>query len=156
MPITRRQWTLALLMGSVAGAARAESIEQRFRGFLDRLRGQGRQLIESRMGGLTEVRTPTITRRTDNLPVGQGEFAIFVSPGCRSCNDAMAQLRKLKIQFATLDLGSSATARQSHALLGVTGVPVILMPTQMLVGYTAAKLNEAMALDQQTQMQMPI
>ncbi|MBQ0930113.1 hypothetical protein KAK07_07510 [Ideonella sp. 4Y16] len=156
MSINRRHWTLALLLGSLAGAARAESLEQRFRGFLDKLRSQGRQLIESRLPGLNEARTPTITRRTDNLPLGQGELAVFVAPGCRLCNDAMAQLRKLKVQFDVLDLGKSATARQSHALLGSPDLPVILMPTQMLVGYTAAKLNEALALDQQTLSQVPI
>lgn len=156
MPVNRRHWTLALLLGSVAGVARAESLEQRFRSFLDRLRSQGRELIESRMGGLNEARTPTITRRNDTLPLGQGELAIFVAPGCRSCNDAMARLRQLKLQFDVLDLSKSATARQSHALLGSPGLPVILMPTQMLVGYTAAKLNEALALDQQTLMQVPI
>jgi Glutaredoxin len=155
MPIDRRHWTLALLLGGLVGSARAESLEQRFRGFLDRLRGQGRQLIETRIGA-NEVRTPTITRRTDTLPLGQGELAIFVSPGCRSCTELTTRLRQLKVQFEVLDLASSATARQSHALLGAPGVPVILMPTQMLVGYTPAKLTEAMALDQQTIGQTPI
>lgn len=152
MPVNRRHWTLALLLGSVAGVARAESLEQRFRSFLDRLRSQGRQLLESPIKGLSEVRTPVITQRTDKLPLGTGNFAIIVGPGCISCRQAIAHLRSMKLDFAVLDMAASDTARQTHALLGASGVPVILLPTQMMVGFTPAKFNEAMALDNQKQM----
>lgn len=152
MPIPRRQWTLALLLGGLMGSARAETLEQRFRGFLDRLRSQGRQLIESPVRGLTEVRQPVITPRTDKLPLGTGDFAIIVGPGCLSCRQAVDHLRKNKIDFAVLDMATSETARQTHALLGARGVPVILLPTQMMVGFTPAKFTEVMLLDQQKQM----
>ncbi|MBQ0959017.1 hypothetical protein KAK06_08595 [Ideonella sp. 4Y11] len=152
MPVNRRHWTLALLLGGLTGAARAETIEQRFRGFLDRLRSQGRQLLESPLKGVTEVRQPVITQRTDKLPLGTGSFAIIVGPGCLSCRQAVEHLRSSKIRFEVLDMASSDTARQTHALLGASGVPVILLPTQMMVGFTVAKFNEAMALDSQKQM----
>ncbi|MBN8486821.1 MAG: glutaredoxin family protein [Burkholderiales bacterium] len=152
MPVSRRQWTLALLLGSLAGATRAETLEQRFRGYLDRLRSQGRQLIESPLRGLAEVRQPVITQRTDKLPLGTGNFAIIVGPGCITCRQAIDHLRAKKIDFAVLDMATSDTARQTHAHLGATGVPVILLPTQMMVGFTPAKFNEAMALDNQKQM----
>ena len=152
MPISRRHWTLAMLLGGLAGAARAESIEQRFRGFLDRLRSQGRQLIESPIHGLPEVRQPVITQRTDKLPLGTGDYAIIVGPGCLSCRQAVEHMRSKKIHFQVLDMATSETARQTHALLGASGVPVILLPTQMLVGFTPAKFQEALAWDQQKQM----
>lgn len=152
MPIPRRQWTLALLLGGLVGSARAESLEQRFRGYLERLRSQGRQLIESPIRGLSEVRQPVITQRTDKLPLGTGDYAVIVGPGCLSCRQAVEHLRSKKIDFAVLDMATSETARQTHALLGARGVPVILLPTQMMVGFTPAKFNEAMALDQQKQM----
>lgn len=145
-----RPLTTALLLALLVGTARADTLESRFRGFLDRLKTQGQALAQGALPGVDEWRgKPVVRDRTDALPVGTGEFAVFTGPGCLSCQAAIDHLRSRKLRFTVLDIGRDDTARQSYALLGVKGLPVVLMPHEMLIGFERKAFEQAMKLDAQ-------
>ena len=145
-----RRFGGTLLLAALAGTAQAESLETRFRGFLDRLKAQGQALTQGALPGVDEWRAkPELRDRTDTLPVGTGEFAVFTGPGCISCQAAIDHLKSRKLRFTVLDIGRNETARQSYALLGVKGLPVVLMPHEMLIGFERKAFEQAMKLDAQ-------
>ena len=149
-PLIPRRLSAVLLLTLLVGVARADTLESRFRGFLDRLKTQGQALVQGAVPGVDEWRgKPELRDRTDQLPVGTGEFAVFTGPGCISCQAAVDHLRSRKLRFTVLDIGRSETARQSYALLGVKGLPVVLMPHEMLIGFERQAFEQAMKLDAQ-------
>ena len=149
----QRLGALLLLGGLLAGQAQAETLSQRFRGYLDQLKAQGQQLWQGPLAGLIESRQPVVSPRQDQLPVGRGEYAVFVSPGCFPCSQAVRHMQSRKLAFATFDVTRDETARQAYALLGAKTLPVILMPNEMMVGFEPKAFDQTLRLDLQKAMQ---
>jgi glutaredoxin/uncharacterized protein YdbL (DUF1318 family) len=131
-----------------AAPAHAGPIDDAFRGFLDRMRGEGQTLRGvPQLGATREVKKLEFNKRTDNLPLGQKQIAVFVDNGCRSCNGAVADLKKRGFHVEVFNLSTSESARQSFALTGAKGVPAVLIGTQVMSGYSDKLLQNAMAQD---------
>lgn len=130
---------------TAAPAVHAGPIEDAFRGFLDRLRGQGQALRETPLLQSTrEVKTRSLDKRTDKLPLGEREVAVFVDNGCRSCKGAVEDLRKRGFNVEVFNLSTSQTARQTFALTGAKGVPAVLLGSKVLSGYSPDLLKRAL------------
>lgn len=146
-----RPWLLPLvLMATMAMPAQAGRIEDAFRGFLERLRG-GAPMAEvlRQPWAQPEVRVPELAPRVEELPLGQHEYAVFVAPGCRGCEQALAYLRERKLAFEVLDVTRSATAREAFRLTGAQGLPVVLVGKQRITGWSERLFK--MALRDQVQ-----
>ncbi len=139
---------IALTLLAATPAAHAGPIEDAFRGFLDRMRGEGSPVRGiPALGATREVKKLEFSKRTDNLPLGQKQIAVFVDNGCKSCNGAVADLKKRGFHVEVFNLSTSEPARQSFALTGAKGVPAVLIGTQVLSGYSEKLLQNAMAQD---------
>ena len=131
-----------------ASAAHAGPIEDAFRGFLDRMRGEGQQLREPPASQSTrEVKQHGFANRTDQLPLGRNQVAVFVDNGCRSCPGAVEDLKKRGFHVEVFNLTTSQQARQTFALTGAKGVPAVLYGTVVMSGFSPKLLQQAMAQD---------
>lgn len=131
---------MALVGALSAPAAHAGTIEDAFREFVARMQASGKRVAEAPpvWRSSREVTVPEGARRTDSLPLGEREVAVFVEAGCRSCRAAVDDLRRRGWTVEVFDLSSSALARQSYALTGAKGVPAILWGTRVMSGYSWA------------------
>ena len=140
--------TVAALAAAVATPVRAGEIEDAFRAFIDRLRGQGKTILEAAQGrGWPEARSAVLERRVDELPLGHGQNALFVAPGCRSCDEAQQYFRQRRWKVEVLDLSRSRTAREAYALAQGHGLPLVLIGNQRLTGWNLRLLKEAVVRD---------
>lgn len=152
----RRMFVATLLVVSSAPAW-AGSIEDAFRGFIERLRGAGQTVQEYRQSSLfQEVRVPELTLRSDKLPLGRGQYALFVTPGCGGCIAAERYLRGQGLNVEVFDVSRSTTAREAYGLVQGQGFPLLLVGSQRMTGWNERLFKEAMVKDiqhQATQMQ---
>lgn len=140
--------TVAALVAALAAPVQAGEIEDAFRGFIDRLRGQGRTILESAQGrGWQEARTPVLEPRVDELPLGHGQHVLFVAPGCRSCDEAQKYFSQRRWKVEVLDLSRSGTAREAYALAQGHGLPLVLIGKHRLTGWNLRLLKEAVVRD---------
>lgn len=141
----RRPLLLLALMTAAALPAQAGRIEDAFRGFLERLRGGApvADVLRERWAQ-PEVRVPELASRVETLPLGQHDYAVFVAPGCRGCEQALAYLRERKLAFEVLDVTRSATAREAYQLTGAQGLPVVLVGKQRITGWSERLFKEAL------------
>jgi glutaredoxin len=142
----KRTIGIVLLTSALIAPAQAGGIEDAFKAFIDRVRSQGREILEHRLGqGFAEVRTPVLDRRVDDLPLARDTFAVFVTPGCRGCADAEAYLRKRGYNFEVLDVSRSKTAREAYSLVKGNGFPTVLIGNQRLTGWNERLFRRAHA-----------
>ena len=138
----------ALLACALALPAQAGRVEDSFRGFIDQLKQRGGAITELRQGlGSLEVVTPVLEPRVDELPLGRGEYALFVAPGCRACNAAVAYLKAKGRHFEVLDISRSQTAREAYALAQGHGLPLVLVGSQRLTGWNERLFKDAIRKD---------
>lgn len=141
----RRALVLAALLGVVALPARAGRIEEAFRGFLERLRAEGRGVDAWRDRlGFREIRVPELAPRVDQLPLGRQDYAVFVTAGCAGCTQAVAFMRQRGLAMEVLDVTRSATAREAYALTGGQGFPLVLVGKQRLTGWSERLFKDAL------------
>ncbi len=126
-----------------APVAHAGGIEDAFRGFIARLQAAGQRVMEAPVLRTSrEIVRPEAAMRTDSLPLGEREVAVFVEAGCRTCQFAVNDLRALGWRIEVFDLSTSALARQSYALTGAKGVPAVLVGRRILSGYSRQLFQE--------------
>ncbi len=131
--------------------AHAGRIEDGFRAFIDRLRSAGQQVEEFRHRlSFQEVRVPELAPRVETLPLGRQSYAVFVTPGCRACNDAVRFLRSKGLDHDVLDVSRSVTAREAYTLTRANGFPVVLVGTQRLTGWNERLFKDAVRNDAQS------
>lgn len=140
-----RGTALSLLLVCAAGSALAGGIEDAFRGFVDRLRSKGHAFPEYVVGSRLEVTRPTLAKRVELLPLGTQQVAVFVTPGCRRCDQAVAHLRKEGTTYEVLDVSRSAVARDSFGLTEAKGFPALLVGNQLLTGWDVKLYQQAVA-----------
>ena len=138
----------ALLACALALPAQAGRIEDGFRGFIDQLKQRGATITELRHGlGYVDVVTPVLERRVDELPLGRGQYAVIVAPGCRACTSAVGYLKAKGLNYEVLDVGSSQTAREAYALAQGHGYPLVLVGTQRVTGWSERLFKDAVRRD---------
>jgi glutaredoxin len=142
---------LSVLLAALAAPASAGSVEDAFRGYLDRLKSMGQEL-RSRVDTRT-VSKPTLTKRVDQLPLGRSEYAVFVSPGCSRCDAAVEDMRRRGLAFDVLDLSRNDTAREAFALTKAKGVPAVMVGPYLLTGWDKKLFEKAIKLEAQEKIQ---
>ncbi len=72
----------------------------------------------------------------------QPKVIIFTTPTCSFCNAAKRYFREKNIRFKDIDVTrDQAAARDMMKRTGQTGVPVILINNQPIVGFDKPKIN---------------
>jgi glutaredoxin len=144
---TMRRW-IAVIACLVAAKAQAGAVEDLFRQWIDSARAKGKTILAAPLGGLTrEITQPVIAPRDDGLALGEGQVAVFVAPGCRSCGATLERLRQRGWSVEVLDLGRSLTAREAFQATGAAGVPTVLMGRHMMGGYSDRMFDKLLKLD---------
>ncbi len=139
---------VATLLILSSASAWAGSIEDAFRGFIERLRGAGQTVQEYRAArAFQEIRVPELTLRSDKLPLGRGQYALFVTPGCGGCIAAERHLRGQGLNVEVFDVSRSTTAREAYTLVQGQGFPVLLVGSQRMTGWSERLFKEAMVRD---------
>jgi glutaredoxin len=131
-----------------ASMAQAGVVEDLFRRLIDKRQADGQVLPGVALGQrVPEVAKPMILPRNDGLVLARNQIAMFVQPGCRSCDAAVKRLAQRGWQVELLNLGQSATAREAYRLSGAPGAPTVLFGKHMLTGYTDALFDRLIKLD---------
>lgn len=138
--------SLALALCLAATVARAGSVEDLFRGLIDRHKADGKTILALPAGATKEITKPVLAARADGLKLGRDQIAMFVAPGCRTCTVAAERLKKRGFEVELLDLSKSATAREAFQLIGAKGVPTVVYGQKMLGGWSD-KLFDRMLKD---------
>ena len=108
-----RLFFLALL-SAASMAASAGPVEDLFRRLIEQRQATGQVLPGLSLANrVPEVTKPMILPRNDGLELGREQIAMFVQPGCRSCDAAAKRLAARGWKVELLDLGRSATARDA-------------------------------------------
>jgi glutaredoxin len=135
-----------LITAVLATPVGAATLEERLKAYLDGLKAKG-QAVAPLLGSASEVRQPTLTMRTDNLPMGADLSVVFVSNGCGSCTQVAATLKRRLGSVEVLNISTSQTAREAYAATGAKGVPAILIGKRLITGYSDALLDRAVVDD---------
>ena len=133
----RKRLFLSLLPALTAGTASAGVVEDLFRKLIDRRKSAQSWMPQGVLPLMAnELTTPEILDRNDGLDLGRDQYAIFVSPRCRTCDAALSRLKQRGIKVEVLDLATSQTAREAFELSGAKGVPTVLVGRRMLGGWS--------------------
>jgi hypothetical protein len=134
-----------LVLLSLAAPSQAGSIEDTFRGFIDKLKASGKAVTESSPRGAPEVKRAQLVKRTDTLPLGEKTSVLFVADGCRSCSAAQASLlKRTDRHLEVLNISRSQTAREAFVLTGAKGVPAVLVEGYVMSGYSNKLFDQAL------------
>lgn len=75
--------------------------------------------------------------------VRPGEVTIYTTPTCPWCHKAKAWLRDKKIRYKEVDVTTDRSGLEEMVKLsGQTGVPVIVVGGEVIVGFDQKRLNE--------------
>ena len=82
--------------------------------------------------------------------VGPTPVVLLSASWCGYCRKARAAFRAWGVDFREFDIETSAIGRRAYALIGIRGVPILLIGERQLFGYSAPRvrglLDEAGAL----------
>lgn len=131
---------------ALPGLVQAGGLEDAWRRFFEQ---NPRAAAALRPGAMAEVAQPTVARRTDALPLGKNEYAVFVSPGCRRCTEAVAGLRASGANVSVLDVTTSTTAREAWHATGARGLPASLVGRYLITGWSRSAFEQAMVANVQ-------
>jgi glutaredoxin-like YruB-family protein len=75
--------------------------------------------------------------------VRPAEITIYTTPTCPWCHKAKAWFRDKKIRYKEIDVTSDRSgAEEMVRISGQTGVPVIVVGSEVIVGFRESRLNE--------------
>jgi glutaredoxin 3 len=75
--------------------------------------------------------------------VRPAEVTIYTTPTCPWCHKAKAWFRDKKIRYKEIDVTSDRSgAEEMVRISGQTGVPVIVVGNEVIVGFKESRLNE--------------
>jgi glutaredoxin 3 len=83
------------------------------------------------------------TAEKKEFRVRPAEVTIYTTPTCPWCHKAKAWLRDKKIRYKEIDVTSDRSgAEEMVRISGQTGVPVIVVGNEVIVGFKESRLNE--------------
>jgi hypothetical protein len=127
----------ALALSALAASTSAMSLEDLFRGSIDKHKASGKTVREVPLSGIgPEITKASLSQRSDALPAGREVYVVFTRAGCKSCDTAVERIRKQGYKPELLDVGKSATAREAYGLVGAQGLPTVLVGRYRLNGYS--------------------
>lgn len=95
--------------------------------------------VESRISSYSG--TPTVSGSA-SAGATRPEIKMYVTDWCGYCKQARAYFTRNGIRYTELDVDKSAAARAEYQGMGARGVPVILVGTQRMNGYSEERLAQ--------------
>jgi glutaredoxin-like YruB-family protein len=98
------------------------------------------KVLQTRVNSYTGA--PTVSGQPSAPAAAVPEVKMYVTSWCPYCKKARAYLTQRGIRYAELDIEKSREARAEYDRLGARGVPVILVGTQRMNGYSEERLAQ--------------
>ncbi|MGE5799116.1 MAG: Uxx-star family glutaredoxin-like (seleno)protein [Syntrophaceae bacterium] len=106
---------------------------------------EGKMQVAEAVVGEAEDKGPAATPAGEKkeFRVRPAEVTIYTTPTCPWCHKAKAWLRDRKIRYKEIDVTSDRSgAEEMVRISGQTGVPVIVVGGEVIVGFNQTRLNE--------------
>ena len=115
--------------------------------FNNAVQGQvNRQINRGVSGVFRSIETPSTSTRPADAEIRDarpGEVVMYGTPHCGFCKQARAHLQARGIPYLEKDVSSNAQAESEWRALGGRGVPLTIMGSQKLTGFSAASFDKA-------------
>ena len=98
------------------------------------------KVLESRINSYGG--TPTVTGQPSAPAAKPAEVKMYATSWCPYCKKARDYFARNGIRYTELDIEKSREARAEYERLGGRGVPVILVGTQRMNGYSEQRLAQ--------------
>ena len=79
-----------------------------------------------------------------DIPVAGNTVTMFTTTWCNVCKTAKAWLNEKGIAFVELDVEKDEEGKRRYRELNGKGVPITLIGQQKLIGFSAAKMEQAL------------
>ncbi len=106
---------------------------------------EGKMQVAEAVVGEAESKGPAAAPAGEKkeFRVRPAEVTIYTTPTCPWCHKAKAWLRDRKIRYKEIDVTSDRSgADEMVRISGQTGVPVIVVGGEVIVGFDQKRLNE--------------
>jgi len=106
---------------------------------------EGKMQVSEAVVGEAEDKGPAAAPAGEKkeFRVRPAEVTIYTTPTCPWCHKAKAWLRDRKIRYREIDVTSDRSgAEEMVRISGQTGVPVIVVGGEVIVGFNQNRLNE--------------
>jgi glutaredoxin 3 len=106
---------------------------------------EGKMKVAEAVVGEAESKGPAAAPAGEKkeFRVRPAEVTIYTTPTCPWCHKAKAWLRDRKIRYKEIDVTSDRSgAEEMVRISGQTGVPVIVVGGEVIVGFNQNRLNE--------------
>jgi glutaredoxin len=117
--------------------------------FNNAVHGQvNRQINRGVAGVFRSIETPSASSRPANAEIRDarpGEIVLYGTPNCGYCKQARAHLQSRGIPYLEKDVSSNAQAESEWRALGGRGVPLTIMGSHKLTGFSAASFDKTYA-----------
>lgn len=115
--------------------------------FNNAVQGQvNRQINRGVSGVFRSIENPSTSTRPADAEIRDarpGEVVMYSTPHCGFCKQARAHLQARGIPYLEKDVSSNAQAESEWRALGGRGVPLTIMGSQKLTGFSAASFDKA-------------
>lgn len=104
------------------------------------------------------IETPSADVRPANAEIRDarpGEIVLYATPNCGYCKLARAHMQRRGIAYLEKDVSSNAQAESEWRALGGRGVPLTVMGSHRLTGFSAASFDKTYARFQAEQASAP-
>ncbi len=104
---------------------------------------EGKMDVAQAVVGEAPDKGPTAPAGKKEFRVRPAEITIYTTPTCPWCHKAKAWFRDKKIRYKEIDVTSDRSgAEEMVRISGQTGVPVIVVGNEVIVGFRESRLNE--------------
>lgn len=117
--------------------------------FQNAVQGQINRQISSRVSdAFRSIETPSAGARPADAEIRDarpGEVVLYGTPHCGYCKQARAHMQSRGIPYLEKDVSSNAQAESEWRALGGRGVPLTIMGSHKLMGFSAANFDKTYA-----------
>jgi len=96
--------------------------------------------LESRINSYSGA--PRVSGRASSIGVTRPEVKMYATDWCGYCRKAREYFARNGIHYTELDVEKSEAARVEYKSMGARGVPLILVGTQRMNGYSEQRLAQ--------------
>jgi glutaredoxin-like YruB-family protein len=103
---------------------------------------EGKMAVAQAVVGEGADKGPKVEEKKE-FSVRPGEVTIYTTPTCPWCHRTKAWMRDKKIRYREVDVTSDKKGLEEMVRIsGQTGVPVIVVGDEVIVGFKESRLNE--------------
>jgi glutaredoxin len=117
--------------------------------FNNAVQGQvNRQIKRGVAGVFRSIENPSLDTRPADAEIRDarpGEVVLYATPNCGYCKLARAHMQRRGIAYLEKDVSSNAQAESEWRALGGRGVPLTIMGSHKLTGFSAASFDKTYA-----------